>query len=196
MTADLLEVIEARGLLPMHDSHAFSATTLLAKEPVHGSWWAHPAANEMFRAISEAEDHEDVEMVKLLGGKLTFVHRRLWPALFAAVTERAPWQTHALPRSVDRLLERLEESKRIRADAVRELKKEVKLIEERLLALVISEHTESGRHERVLESWAAWKKRVELKGKKPAAEKARDELERAAAEFAPLRLPWVPKRTR
>src|SRR5688572_446734 len=85
---ELLEVIEARGLLPMHDANTLSATSILAKEPVHGSWWSHPKANEMYRVISEIDEHHDVTVVKLLGGKLTFVHRRLWPALFAAVTAR------------------------------------------------------------------------------------------------------------
>lgn len=195
MIDELLETIEARGLLPMHDARMLSATSLLAKEPVSGSWWTHPRANEMYRAFTEAEDADDVEVVKLLGGKLTFVHRRLWPALFAAVTERAAWQTDDLPRSVELLLERLDGAKRIRADLIRELKQEAKLIEERLLAFVGSEHTERGRHEKVLESWGAWKERVRLTGKKPTAAKGRAALEEAAVPFAPLRLPWGRKRT-
>jgi hypothetical protein len=192
---DLVKTIEKHGLLPMHDSHALSATTLLAKEPVHGSWWAHPKANEMYRAITAAEDHEDVAIVKLLGGKLTFVHRRLWLSLLSVATERAGWQVDDLPSSVEKLLEKIERAK-LRGDAIRELKKEVKLIEDRLLAYVSNEHTEAGRHEKVLESWDAWKKRVGLKGKKPTGEKGRKELEEAASAFAPLRLPWVSKRTR
>jgi hypothetical protein len=175
----------------MHDASVLSATSLVAKEPVRGSWWAHPAANEMYRAITEAEDHEDVEMVKLLGGKLTFVHRRLWPSLLAAVTERADWQTKNLPRSALGLMEKIEEMKSIRADALRELKKEIKQIEERLLVFVTTVHTESGRHEKVLESWDAWRKRVALKAQQPSPENGRAEIEQAAAEFAPLRLPWT-----
>ncbi len=195
MRGGLVEVIEARGLLPMHDPHLLSATAILAREPVQGSWWSHPRANEMYRAMTEVEDHDDVEVVKLLAGKLTFIHRRLWSPLFAVVTERDTWQTKDLPAAAVRLLARLDEIKRIRADGIRELKKEVKLIEARLLAFVMSEHTESGRHERVLESWEAWRKRVALAGRKPAVAKARAELEEAAAAFAPLKLPWMKRRS-
>src|SRR5262245_31850528 len=122
----------------MHDSHTLSATSFLAKEPVEGSWWSHPTANEMYRAISEIDEHEDIAVVKLLGGKLTFVHRRLFPALLAVVTERADWQMKSLSDSALELLDQIEESNRIRADGIRELKREVKLIEDRLLAFVAS----------------------------------------------------------
>ena len=194
MSSELLGAIESNGLLPMHDATVFSATALLAKEPVRGSWWSHPKANEMYRSISEIDDHEDVETVKLLGGKLTFIHRRLWLSLLAAVTEGAAWQTKDLPRSALKLVERLEEVKSIRADMIRELKKEVKLVEDRLLVFAASVHTEGGRHEKVLESWDAWKKRVGLRGKKPSAEKGRAALEEAASAFAPLKLPWSKRR--
>ena len=195
MSGAIVEVIEARGLLPLHDPHLLSATAILADEPVQGSWWSHPRANEMYRAITEVEDHQDVEVVKLLAGKLTFVHRRLWSALLAVVTERAAWQTKDFPETAARLLSRLEHNERLRADGFRDLKKEVKLIEARLLAFVTSEHTASGRHERVLESWEAWKKRVGLAGRRPGVPKARAELEAAAAAFAPLRLPWMKRRS-
>src|SRR5688500_1106033 len=125
----------------MHDAAVFSATALLAKEPVRGSWWSHPKASDMYRSITEVDDHEDVEIVKLLGGKLTFSHRRLWPAMLAAVTEGAAWQTKDLPRSALRLVERLEEAKSIRADMIKDLKKEAKLVEERLLVFAASVHT-------------------------------------------------------
>jgi hypothetical protein len=93
-----------------------------------------------------------------------------------------------------KLVERLEEAKSIRADMIRELKKEVKLVEDRLLVFAASVHTEGGRHEKVLESWDAWKTRVGLRGKKPSAAKGRAALEEAASAFAPLKLPWSKRR--
>ena len=46
----------------------------------------------MYRLITEADEHEDVETVKLLGKKLTFVHRRLWLELYTVLTSKADWQ--------------------------------------------------------------------------------------------------------
>ena len=53
----------------------------VAGGPIRGSWWGHPKGGEIFRALSEAGDSPDVLCFRLVGGKITFVHRRLWPAL-------------------------------------------------------------------------------------------------------------------
>jgi hypothetical protein len=64
----------ARGPVP-------SLAQEIAGEPIRGSWWGHPRGQEIFRALGEVHDSPDVLMCKLIGGKRTFVHRRLWPAL-------------------------------------------------------------------------------------------------------------------
>src|SRR5205085_8745956 len=48
---------------------------------IRGSWWAHPKSREIFRTLSEVSDSPDVLVCKLIDGKLTYVHRRLWPTL-------------------------------------------------------------------------------------------------------------------
>ena len=53
----------------------------VAGEPVRGSWWAHPRAKAIFDALQVACASPDVLVCKLVGGKQTLVHRRLWPAL-------------------------------------------------------------------------------------------------------------------
>ena len=53
----------------------------IAGEPVRGSWWGHPRGKEIFRVLSALQAREDVLVCRLLAGKLTLVHRRLWPAL-------------------------------------------------------------------------------------------------------------------
>ena len=54
---------------------------LLVGEPIRGSWWAHPDHDEIFRVLNEAAASVDVVRLKLVAGKVTLVHRRLWPAL-------------------------------------------------------------------------------------------------------------------
>jgi hypothetical protein len=64
----------ARGPVP-------SVAEAVAGEPIVGSWWAHPRGKAIFAALSELDDSADVRCFKLIDGKITLVHRRLWPAL-------------------------------------------------------------------------------------------------------------------
>jgi hypothetical protein len=64
----------ARGPVP-------SIAQEVAGEPIVGSWWAHPKGKAIFAALSEIDDAFDVRCFKLIDGKVTFVHRRMWPAL-------------------------------------------------------------------------------------------------------------------
>jgi hypothetical protein len=48
---------------------------------IKGSWWGHPKGKEIFRAVKAIGASPDVLVCKLVEGKITYVHRRLWPAL-------------------------------------------------------------------------------------------------------------------
>jgi hypothetical protein len=67
-------LISAQGPLP-------NLAEAIAGEPIRGSWWGHPQGRLIFRLCEALADARDVLSFKLVGGKLTFVHRRLWPAL-------------------------------------------------------------------------------------------------------------------
>jgi hypothetical protein len=53
----------------------------IAGEPIRGSWWGHAKSHQNFELINGIVDSGDVLLCKLVDGKLTYVHRRLWPAL-------------------------------------------------------------------------------------------------------------------
>jgi hypothetical protein len=53
----------------------------IAGAPIRGSWWAHPKANNIFLCSRAIRESADVLVCRLVGGKVTYVHRRLWPAL-------------------------------------------------------------------------------------------------------------------
>ena len=57
--------------------------------PIKGSWWAHPKSHHIFAILQAVTDSEDILVCRLVGGKLTLVHRRLWPAL-VRVADRFP----------------------------------------------------------------------------------------------------------
>jgi hypothetical protein len=53
----------------------------IAGGAIRGSWWGHPKGKEIFRAVKAICESPDVLVCKLVEGKITYVHRRLWPAL-------------------------------------------------------------------------------------------------------------------
>ena len=53
----------------------------IAGAAIRGSWWAHTKANSIFLCSRAVRDSADVLVCRLVGGKVTYVHRRLWPAL-------------------------------------------------------------------------------------------------------------------
>jgi len=61
--------------------------------PIRGSWWSHAQGHEIFSLTRAIRDSKDVLVCRLLGGKVTYVHRRLWPALARLQGAFAP---HAL----------------------------------------------------------------------------------------------------
>ncbi|HVT04116.1 MAG TPA: hypothetical protein VHL58_12165 [Thermoanaerobaculia bacterium] len=58
-----------------------SLAEVIAGEQVRGSWWSHPKSQEIFAVTRAVRDSDDVLVCRLIQGKVTFVHRRLWPAL-------------------------------------------------------------------------------------------------------------------
>jgi hypothetical protein len=64
-------------------------TEAIANEPIKGSWWAHPKSRQIFAVLQAVADCDDVLVCRLVNGKVTFVHRRLWPAL-VRVARRFP----------------------------------------------------------------------------------------------------------
>ena len=64
----------ARGPLP-------NVAELVAGEPIAGSWWGHPKGHEIFAELETLDESPDVVRMRLVNGKVTLVHRRLWPAL-------------------------------------------------------------------------------------------------------------------
>jgi hypothetical protein len=58
-----------------------SLAEAVAGERIRGSWWGHPKGQAIFLAAEAVSHSPDVLVCKLVDGKVTYVHRRLWPAL-------------------------------------------------------------------------------------------------------------------
>lgn len=64
-------------------------TEAIVNEPIRGSWWGHPQSHQIFAILQAITDSKDVLVCRLVNDKVTFIHRRLWPAL-VRVAKRFP----------------------------------------------------------------------------------------------------------
>jgi len=53
----------------------------IAGSPIRGSWWVHRDSKRIFRATRLARSSDQILVCRLVEGKVTYVHYRLWPAL-------------------------------------------------------------------------------------------------------------------
>lgn len=83
MTArEAIAFVEANGLvLESARGPVPNLAEVIAGERVKGSWWGHRNASQIFQCSRAVRDSKDVLVCRLLAGKVTYVHRRLWPAL-------------------------------------------------------------------------------------------------------------------
>jgi hypothetical protein len=79
----------ARGPIP-------NVAELVAGEPIKGSWWGHPRGHAIFDMLGSLDESPDVVRLRLVNGKVTLVHRRVWPALARLSDRFTPKQLAAL----------------------------------------------------------------------------------------------------
>jgi hypothetical protein len=145
-------------------------------------------------------------MTKLISGKVTFVHRKLWPALLAIGMAREPWQTNGLSRKARNLLQIVDRKGEVRSDRLpaspkakhSSWREAVRELEERLLVYAEEFHSETGAHAKRLESWKHWASHVDLNPGQVATEEAKDELKKFAQKITAgnsdiPKLPWMKK---
>lgn len=185
MTEQVRTALARHGLLFAHDPVLPSVTTIAAGTPIAGSWWGHPAGHVIFRVLSDLED--EVAWPKLVDGKVTLVHRRLWPALAAVGASRQAWQTRGVSAGLLRVADRVEEDGEVPAADLDLPSRDATTLERRLLVLGRQRHTAEGRHERVFGAWS----RLAPHEPRPDVEQAKERFEKAIAPWKGGRLPWT-----
>jgi hypothetical protein len=193
--AAVVDAVAQSGLLFLSDPKRRNAIQILTGEFPRGSWWSHPAAHRIYAVLQEVEAHPDLLSAKLLSGKVTFVHRRLWPALLAlvAANPREPWQVRDLSAGAAQWLAKLDEAIASSSPVAQPSRTIMKEVEARLLARGESVHTAQGHHETRLEPWPTWAARAGFP-LPPAVSPsdAQRALETAAASLGPPppSFPW------
>lgn len=80
--AEALELVCKHGVvLESANGPVPTLSASIAGGPIRGSWWSHARASEIFAITRKVRDCPDVLVCRIVEGKITYVHRRLWPAL-------------------------------------------------------------------------------------------------------------------
>ena len=195
-----LRQLEDIGLLLVSGSEIPDLCSLVSGAKVRGSWWSSPYAHEIFAVSEFLSEHADVTLTKLVSGKVTFVHRSLWPKLVAVGMARDEWQMHRLSRAGKQLLEELDGQGTLATNSLGRsfgpkpgnIARELEL---KLLIHADQVHTQTGQHAKVLETWSTWAKRVGLKMPTTSSDAARQFLDKRIREINEEfngcgRLPW------
>ena len=203
----IFETLQHYGILLASDTRLPSVATLVAGEPVRGSWWAHPRAHDIHAVAHTLGERSDVIVAKLISRKDTYVHRQLWPAIIAVGAAREAWQLAGLSSMAKRLLDIVSKDGELRTADVpwaggpkRDSPGEAaRQLEQKLLVHGEEVHTESGAHAKRLESWQRWADRAEFGAKRMTPEQGKKKLEQVLAVLneqyqAKGRLSWRPDR--
>jgi hypothetical protein len=190
------------GLLLQHDRELASFTALAAGEPIGGSWWGHPLGHDIYDLLGEFERGSGALSAKLVNGKITYVHPRLWPAFLKLVQHGEAARALGLSPLAKSLRESVREGQVVRADELvasgfaksRELGLAVRELEDRVLVHADSIHTSTGAHTKVLEAWSQWAASKEVDGSRYSLTDATAELAEAVDRLCrgSTRRPRVP----
>ncbi len=119
-----------------------SLAEAITGEPIPGSWWGHAKGRVIFRAARAVCESSEVLVCKLIDGKVTYVHRRVWPALvklaprFAKERLAKVWDEHT--KRGAHVSRRVPFPKWVPSDVMKEAETLSTLEAERLLSTVLA----------------------------------------------------------
>ena len=201
------DALEEYGVLLESDATLPSVAGLIAAGPIRGSWWGHPMSHTIFGVSVKLSNDPDVIASKLVSGKVTWVHRKLWSALIAIGSARERWQKAGLTEEARSLLSMVSKQGELttdqafcRAHKIKSAGAALRELEKNLLIYAEEIHTDSGAHAKRVETWGRWSQRVGFVPDAMPPAKAKRSLEDIVATLnarfeANARLPWPTEET-
>ena len=81
-SSEALDFVKENGIvLESAQGPAPNLAERIAGEPIRGSWWGHRKARQILLCSRAVRDSNEVLVCRLVGGKVTYVHRDLWAPL-------------------------------------------------------------------------------------------------------------------
>jgi len=139
---------------------------------VPGNWWSHRKAHIIYNYYQDLLESDKVLTLKLINTKTTFVYIELWPLLLGIVLDKK-WRGKALiglNQNAKNLLKLVQSRRVLSVNTISKkwesgklgLKKARMDLERRGLVLSRDEHTDTGTHTAVLESWKSFQLRKDI----------------------------------
>lgn len=148
------------GLLLQSDPALPNVANIVSGERIAGSWWGHKKGHEIFSVLNHLNANPDAMVTRLVSGKVTYLHRRLWLDFLTLATSGEHWQTKGLTRAGGQLFRLVLKRGEVRMDLeiakgdFPRLSRAAREIETRLLVYSDEIHTETGAHAKVLMAWS------------------------------------------
>jgi hypothetical protein len=185
--------LKKEKFLLLVDNRQPSLVTILTGEKLKGSWFGHPLGNIIYNTSNNLSARKELLVMKLIDGKYTFIAPELRDAAYALGGYVDDWQGKKLSPSAKRLLAKLEKAGTLPVNASN--KADAALLEKLLLANGEQQHTDSGKHVKVLFSWEKTAKKLGHKVKNLPVEEAKRAWENHLWDFnkrhsSAFRLPW------
>ena len=91
--AEALAFVREHGVvLASAKGSAPRLTEAITGEAIKGSWWSHPQSHRIYAILQSVAASDQILVCRLIDGKITYVHRRLWPSLVRLAERMAPGQ--------------------------------------------------------------------------------------------------------
>jgi len=183
---EIFAELKNTGILMVTDKLLPSVVAMIVGEPIRGSWWGHPKSHDIFNINVRLAEHPDVIAIKLVSGKNTFVHRKLWSAVIAIGNSNEDWQLNKLKPLAISLLETVKKPGQVQTDSFgqfpggdsKAITKVAAELENRLLIHAEEIHTDRGSHSRRLETWDNLAKRLDFSPKSMPVAEAKQSFEK------------------
>lgn len=157
---DALELVKTHGVVTeVPSAGARSLAEAVAGGPLQGSWREHARGNLIWRLGRQLRASPQVLTLRLVEGKVAFVHPSLWPEAYRVVMEpaRRRGSLAGLSSRTRALLEVVERERELHLGREGPWDKEREVLEERLLVQASDrQDPEDGRWRHALRSWRHW----------------------------------------
>jgi hypothetical protein len=198
MGMKIYKLLEADKILLLQDKSFPNIVSKIVGGKIVGSWWGHPLANPIYNGLGWLEHNRNVLVIKLLDGKVTYIHESLFSEIYSIVSETRNWQLKNLKPDDLKLFKYVSKKNKVPSDdpqlknLVKDTKKSFAILENKLMLFCEEEHTESGKHIKIFMPW----KKSKIHCKNPTHyDLARNTVEKVIADLnkrsaSKAKLPW------